>query len=430
MLIGLIVGAIFVLLFLPVPVAIAMLLGSSGYYIYTDTPLEAVAQRMVSCVESIPLLAVPFFILAGELMNASGITDRLVRFSNVLVGRFAGGLGHVVVVSNVVMSGISGSAAADAVGTGSVLVQAMVRRGYPAAFAAAIVGASSTIAPIIPPSIPLVIFGAVAEVSTSRLLLAGILPGLLMGAFLLAINAVLARRRGYPREAPPSFREFRDATLAALPPLGMPVVIVGGIVAGIFTPTEASVTAVGYALVLGVGFYRTLGLREIWGCAVRVSTMTGAIMLLVGGTTVLGDIVTRENVSDDIVALLSMAHDHPYLLLGLVNIVLMVIAIPLEPIPVMLLFVPLLLPVMTDLGVDPVHFGILMVLSLCIAFVLPPAGLVMFIMCSIAQCSMAEFTRQVWPFVIVLLVVLALLTYWPGLALFVPNALLPVRGVG
>jgi len=415
-----------VLMATPMMAAFTMLIPGALYYWLEGIPLQILTQKIANGVQSFPLLAVPFFVLAGELMNQGGITDRLVRFAMVLVGRFTGGLGHVVVVSNVVMAGISGSAAADAAGTGSVLIPAMIKRGYTAAFAAAVVGAAATIGPIIPPSIPMVIFGALAEVSTSRLLIGGAIPGLLMGIFLLLINYIVSRKRGYPREASPTGREFAKATLEALPALGMPLIIVGGIVFGAFTPTEAAVVAVLYALVFGLLIYRELKLRDLWRIAGSSSALVAAIMILIGATSVLGDVMTREHADEWLSAFALGYSSNPVVILLMVNILMLILGIALEPIPLMLILIPVLVPLMVKIGVDPVHFGVVMVLNLMIGLLTPPVGMVMFVMMRFAKCSMWEFTREVWPFIAALLIVLLLITYIPALVLWLPNTLLGV----
>ena len=413
----------------PMVAAFTMLIPGALYYWIEGIPLQILPQKMANGVQSFPLLAVPFFVLAGELMNRGGITDRLVHFAQVLVGRFTGGLGHVVVVSNVVMAGISGSAAADAAGTGAVLIPAMVKRGYTAGFAAAIVGAAATIGPIIPPSIPMVIFGALAEVSTSRLLIGGVVPGLLMAAYLMLANFLVARKRGYPREAASTWREIGTASLRALPAFGMPFIIVGGIVVGAFTPTEAAVVAVLYALLFGAAIYRQLTLRDLWSIAGSTSTMVAAIMILIGATNVLGDVMTREHVDDWLTTVALGYSANPLVVLLLVNVMLLILGIVLEPIPLMLILIPVLVPLMVKLGVDPVHFGVVMVLNLMIGLLTPPVGMVMFVMMRIARCSMWEFAREVWPFIVALLIVLLLITYIPSLVLWLPNLLMGTSGM-
>lgn len=412
------------------PVAFTMMLSGTAYYWLNDVNLIVLPQKIANATQSFPLLAIPFFVLAGDLMNTSGITDRLVRLATVLVGRFTGGMGHVVVFSNMIMAGISGSAAADASGTGSVLVPAMVKRGYSPAFAAAIIASAATIGPIIPPSIPMVVFGALAEVSTSRLLIGGLVPGILMGVYLMGANYLVARRRGYPREPAPTGREVARAFLHAAPAMGMPVIIVGGIVVGAFTPTEAAVVAVLYSLVLGGLIYRELTLADLWASFGRVSVLVAAIMLLIGSVAIFGDVMTRERIDEAVTSWALGFSSEPWLVLLAVNIMLLVLGIPLEPMPLMLLFIPVLMPIMATIGVDPVHFGVVMVLNLMIALLTPPVGMVLFVMCSMAKCSIWDFTKEVLPFFVALLLVLFLVTYVPALVLWLPDLLLGVRKAG
>jgi C4-dicarboxylate transporter DctM subunit len=419
----------FVLMGTPMAVAFAMLIPGGVYYWLHGVPLSVLPQKMASAAQSFPLLAIPFFVLAGELMNRGGITDRLVRFANVLVGHLIGGLGHVVVMTNVIMAGISGSAAADAAGTGSVLVPAMVKRGYTPAFAAAIVAAAATIGPIIPPSIPMVIYGALAEVSTSRLLIGGVIPGLLMGVYLMVANYLVAKKRRYPREDRATGKDVLKATVKALPALGLPFIIVGGIVLGAFTPTEAAAVAVVYALVLAGLIYRELTWRDLWEVARRTSAMVAAIMFLIGATNIVGDLVTRERIDESISSFFLSFTENPLLILLMVNIMLLILGIPLEPIPLMLIFIPMLAPFMAKIGVDPIHFGVVMVLNLMLGLITPPVGMVMFVMMSMAKCSMWEFTKEILPFFIALLAVLVLITYVPSVVLWLPDLLLGARRV-
>lgn len=414
----------FVLMATAMPVAFAVVFSGTAFYVLDGSSLQILPVKMANAAQRFPLLAIPFFILAGDLMNTSGVTDRLVRFASAAVGRFTGGLGHVVVFTNMIMAGISGSAAADASGTGSVLVPAMVKRGYAPAFAAAIVAAAATIGPILPPSIPMVVFGSLAEVSTSRLLIAGAVPGILMGVYLMGANYLVARRRNYPREPAVTWGQFGRAALDAVPALVMPVIIVGGIVGGAFTPTEAAVVAVVYALILGMFFYRELTLRDLWAIARRATVAIASIMFLIGAVTILGDVMTRLQIAEYFTSFVLGISSDPKIVLLLVNIMLLVLGIPLEPMPLMLIFIPILMPLMESIGVDPVHFGVIMVLNLMIALITPPVGMVMFIMCQMSKCSLLDFAKEILPFFGSLLLVLLIVTYWPDLVLWLPNLLL------
>ena len=411
-----------VLLAIGAPVAVAMgLTGAIAVAMLDEIPLEVIAQRFVTGVDSFPLLAVPFFILAGALMNTGGTTQRLVRLANVLVGRFTGGLGHVNVVSNMIMAGMSGSAAADAAGTGSVLIPAMARAGYSRPFAAALTAAASTIGPIIPPSIPFVVFGVLASVSIGRLFLGGAIPGLLMGLYLMAAVYIIARRRGYARGAKPTGGEVWSAFRDALPALMLPAIIVWGIAGGVVTPTEASVLAVLYALFLGTVVYRELTWDSTFAIFGEAAMTTATVMFIVAASALLAWVLTREQAGPQLVRLVTSVSTDPFVVLLVLNVILLVLGCFLETLSLMILLVPVLMPLIKTLGIDPVHFGVMFTLNLMIGLITPPVGMSMFITCRIAGIQVAEFAREIWPFVIALVAVLLVVTYFPSVVLFLPN---------
>ncbi len=411
-----------VLLAIGAPVAVAMgLTGAIAVAMLDEIPLEVIAQRFVTGVDSFPLLAVPFFILAGALMNTGGTTQRLVRLANVLVGRFTGGLGHVNVVSNMIMAGMSGSAAADAAGTGSVLIPAMARAGYSRPFAAALTAAASTIGPIIPPSIPFVVFGVLASVSIGRLFLGGAIPGLLMGLYLMAAVYIIARRRGYARGAKPTGGEVWSAFRDALPALMLPAIIVWGIAGGVVTPTEASVLAVLYALFLGTVVYRELTWDSTFAIFGEAAMTTATVMFIVAASALLAWVLTREQAGPQLVRLVTSVSTDPFIVLLVLNVILLVLGCFLETLSLMILLVPVLMPLIKTLGIDPVHFGVMFTLNLMIGLITPPVGMSMFIACRIAGIQVAEFAREIWPFVIALVAVLLVVTYFPSVVLFLPN---------
>jgi tripartite ATP-independent transporter DctM subunit len=412
----------FVLLAIGAPVAVAMgLTGAVAVFMIGDIPHEVIAQRFITGVDSFPLLAVPFFILAGALMNTGGTTQRLVGFANVLVGRFTGGLGHVNVVSNMIMAGMSGSAAADAAGTGSVLIPAMARAGYSRPFAAALTAAASTIGPIIPPSIPFVVFGVLASVSIGRLFLGGAVPGLLMGLYLMAAVYIISKRRGYARGVPPTRRQVWEAFRDALPALMLPVIIIWGIVGGVVTPTEAAVLAVLYALFLGTVVYRELTWKSIWAMFGEAAMTTATVMFIVAASALLAWVLTRQQAGPALVKLVTSISTDPTVILLILNVVLLVLGCFLETLSLMILLVPVLLPLIKALGIDPVHFGVMFTLNLMIGLITPPVGMSMFIACRIARIQIVEYAREVWPFVLALVVVLLLVTFFPIVVLFLPN---------
>jgi C4-dicarboxylate transporter DctM subunit len=408
-----------------VPIAIAMgLAGFSAIVFRGNIPIEVTAQRFVTGVDSFPLLAVPFFILAGALMNTGGVTERLVRLANAMVGRLTGGLGHVVVVTNMIMAGMSGSAVADAAGTGAVLIPSMVRAGYGAAFSAAVTASASTIGPIIPPSIPFVVFGILASVSIGRLFLGGAVPGILMGLYLMVVVYLVSKKRGYARGERTSATRLWGAFKSALPALMLPVIILWGIVGGAVTPTEAAVLAVLYALFLGVFVYRELTFSSMAQVFCEAALTTGVIMFIVAGASLLAWMMTREQAGPTLVGAVTSVTRDPRLVLLLINIILLILGCFLETLSLMILLVPVLMPLINALGIDPVHFGVVFTLNLMIGLITPPVGMSMFIACSIARIRLVDFAREIPLFVVALVLVLLLITYYPPLVLFLPNLLM------
>lgn len=385
--------------------------------------LVTIPQKLFTGMDSFLLLAIPFFVLAGALMNYGGITRRLVDFSTTLVGHIAGGLGHVTIVANVIMSGMSGAAAADAVATGTVLIPSMIRQGYSRGFAAAICGSAATIGPIIPPSVAFVIFGSLTSTSIGSLFLAGVIPGLLMGAYLMVACYIVARRRGYraaSRRARPS--EISKAFLHALPAMLTPVWVIGSMIMGIVTATEAAAVAAFYSFLLSL-FYRELKWAHVGPLLTEVVVMTSVIYMLLGVFNVLGWILAIEQIPQAITEAFLATTDNWIMALLIINVVVFLLGTVMEPVPLMVLVGPMLMPVVARYGIDPVHFGVVFVLNVVIGVVTPPIGTNMFISCSIARCSMAEFSREVIPFLIALVALLFVITYIPEITLFLPRLL-------
>lgn len=410
------------------PICWSMAVAAAAYMLLVpQVSLIMVVQRMVEGLDNFPLLAVPFFILAGNLMNTGGITDRLVIFARVLVGHITGGLAHTVVVANMVMAGMSGSGTADAAGTGAVLVPAMRKAGYDVPFSAAIVGAAATIGPIIPPSIPFVIYGSMANVSVGRLFLAGALPGVVMGVLLMAFAYVIARHRDYPRERRANWRELSTATVKALPALGMPAIIMGGIIGGIMTPTEAAVAGAVYAFVLGVFVYREIKAPQLPAIFFESALTSGAITIIVAAAAPIGWILTFEQAAQNAVALIAAAHLATWQLYLVINIVLLILGCLMDGMAILIMTIPILMPVVHASGIDPVQFGIVLSINIMIGTITPPVGMIMYVVCGIGKISIWEFSREIWPFVIALTLALLLVTYIPGIAMWLPNLVMPAR---
>jgi tripartite ATP-independent transporter DctM subunit len=361
------------------------------------------------------------FILAGELMTRGGVTHRLIHFSSVLVGHIKGGLAQVSVVANVIMAGMSGSAAADLAATGSLLIPGMVKRKYPADFASAVIASASTIGPVIPPSIPMVIIGSMVSVSVGQLFIGGVLPGLLMALAMMIVVYRFAKRRGLPVEPRAKLPEFMQALWDGALALAMPAIVLGSIIAGIATPTEAAVVAVVYALILGLFVYREIKFSQLPEIFANVAVTSAAVMVTVGAAQLFGWITTAAGLGNDIGRWLTALSTSPYVILLVINVVLLVLGMFMEPVPIMLLTVPILFPVVTKLGIDPVHFGVVVTLNLMIGCLTPPVGLNLFLASAISGVPVMRVARASTPFIVVLLIVLGLITYIPQLVLWLPQ---------
>ena len=410
------------------PIAWSMGIASAVYMAFgPHVPLQGLVQRMIGGIDTFPLLAIPFFILAGNLMNTGGITDRLVAFSKALVGHIIGGLAHVVVVTNMIMAGMSGSGIADAAGTGAVLIPAMQRAGYGVPFAAAIVGAAGTIGPIIPPSIPFVIYGSLANTSIGRLLLAGAIPGVLMGIMLMLFVYFIAKRRQYPAEGRVARRDLLRATLHAIPPMGMPIIILGGIIVGVMTPTEAAAAGAFYAFILGFFIYRELKPRNLPGIIKETVMGTAAVAIIISAAQPMGWILTYEMAPMKVLALFQDANLSKVMLLLVLNLIFLVLGCFMEGLAVMVMAVPVLMPVLQQAGIDPLHFGVILVLNIMIGTITPPVGTIMYVVCALGRISIAQFSREAWPFMIALTISLFVVTYLPILCTWLPDLVMPLR---
>jgi len=407
-----------------VPIGISMGLASMAAILYKGgMPLTILAQKMFTGLDSFPLLAVPFFILAGCFMETGGISARLVRFASVLVGHVRGGLAHVVIVGTIFFSGVSGSSAADTAAIGSIMIPSMVKRGYPRPLSTAIVAAAGGMGVNIPPCIIMVLYGIAANVFIGYLFAAGFIPGFISGLALMVMVYFIAKRDGLPKETKASLREMLIAARDAVPPLLMPIIILGGILTGVFTATESAVIAVVYGVILSMFVYQELHVRDVPRILVTSAKLTGMVMLVVGMSTTFAWIVTVERVPQMITEWILAATQNPWVFLLFTNVLMLIVGMFIDATPAMITFTPILYPIAQKLGIDPVHFGIVMVTNLGVGFVTPPVGSCLFVASAIGETTIDEVFKPLLPFLAVMIVALILITYWPGMTLFIPRLL-------
>lgn len=414
-------GLMVLLLLLGMPVAFAMGAVSTLYLFVADIDLGMLTQRSTASVNAFLILAIPFFYLAGELMNACKLTDRIIALTRAFVGHLPGGLAQINVASSVLFAGMSGSATADVAATGSILIPAMKREGYPAGFAAACTVASAIVGPIIPPSTAMVIYAALADVSAGRMLLAGILPGLVIIAVQMVFCHVIAKRENYPRYPRATLPEMVTATRRGTPALLLPVIIIGGMLTGAFTPTEAAAVAVGYGLVLGLVVYRNVTLGETWSLCVSVGLSSARILLIVALASAFSWIMLREQVPQVIAAGLASISDDPAVIMAIMVVFLLLVGLFMVASSAEIVLAPILAPVVSSFGIDPVHFGVLMVFVLIVGGGTPPVGVLMYIAQDIAGIGFGEMVRAMLPWYIPLAVAVVLIAYVPWLSLWIPN---------
>ena len=417
--------AISFLLAMALGIPVAFCLGITtlaALIVLADIPLYLIPQRMFTGMDSFPIMAVPFFILAGELMNASKITDRIVLFSKTLVGRIRGGLAHVNIVASMFFAGISGSAVADTSALGSILIPAMEKDGYGTRFSAAVTASSSIIGPIIPPSIPMVIFALVGEESVGALFLAGMIPGILIGFGLMGVAYIISRKRNYAKVTEPlTIGIFFNTLLGAVIPLLMPLIIMGGILSGVFTPTEASSIAVAYALFVGLFVLRTLKFRDLPGIFFKSTVTTATILIVMAMANTCSWILATQEIPQRVTNFMLSISSNPYMILFLLNILLLLVGCFLEGLAALIIMVPILLPLVKQVGIDPLHFGVIVVVNLMIGLITPPLGLCLFVVCSVAKVEFIPIVKEIFPFLIVEVLTLFLITYFPWISLTVPH---------
>jgi C4-dicarboxylate transporter DctM subunit len=400
------------------------MIGGSVLYLYLKgMDMGTAAEQLLNgTYSSFLLLAIPLFILAASIMSTGSILDRLLRFCNAIVGRFPGGLAQVNVLQSIVFASMSGSALADAAGSGKVMQVMMTREGkYTPAFAAALSAVSSVIGPILPPSIPMVLYALVSGTSIGYLFIAGVLPGLLLGGVQMGLIYYLARRRGFPVEEYVPLRHMPKITIEAFPALMLPVILMGCLYSGVTTPTEAAGIAAAYALLISAALYRSMGWGDLYESLLSSARLSISIGMLIAGALVFNYVVTSENIPATLSVAMKGLDLSPMGFLLLVNLILLVLGAFLEGSTIILIILPVLLPTATALGIDPVHFGVMAVLNIMIGLVTPPYGLLLFMMTRIANVSLAELLREAWPFIVVMIGALALVTVWPAVVLFLPR---------
>ena len=414
-------GLIFFFL-LNVPIAVAIGLASLSTILWSGTiPPVVLVQKMFTATDSFPLMAVPFFILAGSLMEFGGISRRLIDFANSIVGRFSGGLAFVAIVASMFFGAISGAAVACVAAIGTILIPAMVRKGYDKPYATAVQATAGTLGVMIPPSIPMIIYGVLTGVSIGALFMGGILPGILVGASLMLVAWVIARKKGYRGDEKAGgakiWATFKDAALALL----MPVIILGGIYGGVFTPTEAAVVAVIYGFIVGAFVYRELSISRLKDILVNTSVGTAAIMFIIATSSVFSWILTAQRVPQAVAAAILSLSENPIVILTLINLLLLFIGTFMETVASIIILVPVLYPIITQIGVDPLHFGIIIVVNLAIGMVTPPLGVCLFVGCGISGITLESISKAAWPFILIMIVAVLILTYVPWISLILPK---------
>lgn len=386
--------------------------------------LNVIPNRMFSGINMFPQLAVPFFVLAGQLMNKCGITKRLVEFADIIIGKLAGGLAQVNILASIIFAGLTGSGVADTSAVGSILIPAMEEQGFEADYSAAVTAASSVIGPIIPPSILMVIYANVIGISVGELFAAGIVPGLLVGLGLMAVAYYSAKKYDHPvRTEKVEFKHALSVTKDGILAIIMPIIIIGGIVGGVFTPTEAAAIAVGYALLIGMFVFKTLNLKDLPAALLESAQTTGLILLIISCATAFGWALTILHLPESLAEFVLSITQNQIIVLLFINLFLLFMGMIMEVSANVIILAPILTPLAVNLGVDPLHFAIIMIVNLNIGLATPPLGVCLFVAAPIADISLEQLSKAILPFLAVEIFVLMILTYWPTLVLFVPNLL-------
>jgi TRAP-type transport system large permease protein len=414
--------------FLAIGVPIGFTIGIAGlvglFMVAKDVALLSMAPiRYFSGLDMFTLMAMPFFILAGEIMNRTGITNKLVDFANKLVGHWRGGLAHANILTSVFFAGLTGAAVSDTAAVGTMLIPAMEKDGYDTDFAAAVTASSSIIGPTIPPSNMMVIYGSLMNVSIAGLFAAGFIPGFVMAAFLMVLSSIISFRRGYPKREKCSFKEKLIGFRQALIPLFMPIIILGGILSGIFTPTEAAAVAVAYAAIIGFFVLKSLSLKDLPQMLIKTAQITGVVFLIIGTASILSWVLSFDQVPQRIAAALLSVSDNPKIILLLIILLMLIVGLFMDIAAALIILGPILHPIAVGIGIAPIHFGIIMVLSLNIALMTPPVGACLFVACSISDLKLSQLSKAILPFIIVQFIALFVIAYSPKLVLFLPSLL-------
>jgi C4-dicarboxylate transporter DctM subunit len=422
------VALMFVLLagltILGMPIAFATGISSLVYLIYMGIPLSVVSQNVVSGIDSFTIFAIPFFYLAGELMNFSGVTERIISLAKVLVGHIRGGLAQVNIVASVFFAGISGSATADTAALGSILIPAMKKDGYDAEFSAAITVASSMIGPIIPPSIGLVLYGVLAQQSVGKLLVAGILPGFVIAISQMVFTHYYSIKRNYPVTEKVTRKESKDALIRGIPAIAMPIIIVLGILSGVFTPTEAAAVAVLYGFIMGAVVYKEIDTRGAWNLILGVSLRSIKVLLIIAFASMFSWVVTRAQIPAKVLTFLLDLSTNKHIILGLITLFIFMMGLFMIPSAIQVVLTPILVPVIMKLGIDPIHFGVLLVFTTGIGSITPPVGICLSLASEIAEIPYDRLVKAMIPLYIPMFVAVLLIAYIPWFSTFIPNLFL------
>jgi tripartite ATP-independent transporter DctM subunit len=417
-------GLMFFFMGLGLPVFLAMGFSCLIFTVIFDVPIMILAQSYVRGLGSYEFLAIPFYFLAGDLMNAGGITSRLLKFSSAAIGHLRGGLSHVNIVASMIFSGVSGSAVADTSAIGSILIPSMKKEGYSAAYSAAVTAASSTIGPVIPPSIPVVVYGLLAGVSIGKLFLAGAIPGILMGVYLLVVSFIVSYRRNYPANPRVKFKQLLHSSLDASLAIIMPIIIICGITTGIVTPTEAGAIAVAYGLLLGVFVYRELKVKDLPKILSQTMVNCSAVLIIIATTGLFSWIIANMGLGDALVRLFMSISTSKWIILTVLMIFFLIWGLVLDAVSAMVIMVPIFVPLVEKLGIDLVHFGILVVINLMIGLITPPVGILLYLATSIAETQIEKVMKEMVPFIVALILVLIICTFIPGIVLWLPGLLI------